>query len=461
MSLLLSSKLKKDNKKPLPKISTLIANTLKISLPAAIETLFIGLIGMADTMMVGNYSTEALSAVAISQQPVMITIAAAIGINAGVIAIISRRKGENNKEAANDCLRQSLIIGFIVSIVMTFIALAIANPLLRLAGAKDETIGLAETYFKIVSLGLIFNYIRFTITAAQRSIGNTRITLITNIIANLVNIFFNYCMIHGNLGFKEMGVQGAAIATLIGNGVAFVIALLSVYRSKGFLSIRIRDNWKINFKTWKNIFTVSSAAFVEQIFMRIGFFVIAKIVNELGTEQTAINAILGNIIALSFNIADGFAIGAAALVGQSLGEKEPNKAFAYGRISQVISVILAITLVIITNVFKVPLASAFSNDSNIINQAVKLLPLAAFVMLPQSIQWVTTGILRGAGDTKYTARTSMISVMIIRPIFSYTLCYIVGLGIIGSWIGMFVDQTIRCVFNNIRFINLKWMKINV
>lgn len=459
MSLLISSKLKSN--KPLPKVSKLISNTLRISLPAAIETLFIGLIGMADTMMVGNYSTQALSAVAISQQPVMITLAASIGINAGVIAIVSRRKGENKKEEANDCLRQSLIIGIIVSIIMTILALTFSRPLLILAGAKEDTIDLAVTYFDTVSMGLIFNYLRLTITSAQRSIGNTHITLITNIIANMVNIFFNYCFIHGNLGFPEYGVFGAAIATDIGNFMAFVIAFLSIYRNKGFLSVKIFDNWKVNLKTWKNLFTVSSGAFVEQVFMRIGFFIIAKIVNDLGTEPTAVNAIISNIISLSFNIADGFAIGASALVGQSLGQKEENKAFAYGRISQIMSVILAVILMLITIFFKHPLASAFSDDNNIIDQAVKILPFASIVMLPQSIQWVTTGVLRGAGDTKYTARTSMLSVMIVRPIFSYTLCYPFGLGIVGSWAGMFVDQTIRCVLNDIRFVNLKWAKINV
>jgi Na+-driven multidrug efflux pump len=90
-----------------------------------------------------------------------------------------------------------------------------------------------------------------------------------------------------------------------------------------------------------------------------------------------------------------------------------------------------------------------------------LLIYSSFVMLPQSIQWVTTGILRGAGDIKYTARNSMISVTLVRPFFAYILCYPLGLGILGSWIGMLIDQSLRTVLNNHRFTRLKWMKIEV
>lgn len=462
MNLLVSSKLRKtDSSIKLPKFSVLLRNTLKISLPAALETFFIGLIGMADTIMVGRFSDKALAAVSICQQPVMITLAASVGINAGIIAIISRRKGENKQEEANHTMRQAIILGSIISAIMTVLALVFARPLLVFAGSKDDTIDYAISYFKIVSLGLFFNYIRIAICAAQRAIGKTNITLITNVSANLINICLNYLLINGHFGFPRLGVSGAAIATVIGNGVAFVIAFISIYHRKGFLSINFKDNWKIDVNEWAHLFSVATGAFIEQLFMRIGFFITAKIVNDLGTEQTSINAIIATIMGISFNITDGFAIGASTLVGHSLGEKDKAKAFAYGRLSQMLSIFVAMIMMLITITFRNELAYVFTTEKYLVNEAGRLLMYTCIIMLPQSIQWVTNGILRGAGDTRYTARSALISIVLIRPVFSYSLVNLFHFGLIGSWAGMLIDQVLRMTLNDVRFESLKWMHIEV
>lgn len=472
MSILTSRKLG-NRAEDLPSTNSLLKRTLSISIPAAMETLFVGLITLADTIMVGSVGKEALAAVSISNQPVFITLAACIGLNAGVIAIISRRHGEGNREGANRTLRQAMLMGIITSLVMSVLAFFLAEPFLLLAGAKSDTIELAKTYFRIVSFALVANYLRLIICSALRACGNTRTTLVTNIVANLVNIFLNYCLIGGNLGFPELGVTGAAIATVTGNVIALVIAFLAVYKRKNsFLSISFLDDWKLDSNTCKSILKISSNAFIEQLFMRIGFFLNAMIINNLGTDRTAANAIINSVIALGFNITDGFSIGASTLVGQSLGEKRVDKAIAYGRLSQIISFFLSFIMISVSIIFREPLSRLFLTDDDIsvVYMAADVMKIAAFVLLPQSLQWVTTGILRGAGDTKYTARSSMISVMIIRPVVSFLLCYPIiigevtiwaGLGLLGAWLGMFIDQALRFILNNARFQNLKWAKINV
>ncbi|MFA7127378.1 MAG: MATE family efflux transporter [Bacilli bacterium] len=451
----------------IPRWQTLLKNILKVSLPAAMELLFITLIGMADTIMVGNYSNASitseasLASVALSQQPIFITIAIASALGVGLTSIISRRKGENRSDEARLYLRQSIMVGFLIGLGMTLFAVFFARPILQFAGAKDDTIDNAVLYFRIVSSIISLNYVRYTISSAQRAIGKTNITLIMNIVANLVNIFFNYVLIYGNLSFPELGIGGAAIATVIGNSVAFIIAFISIFNKKSFIYIRFRDRWRLDPATIQYMFKVSTPAIIEQIFMRIGFFIISKIVNDLGTEQTAINAIIISVVSTSFSVTDGFAIGASSLVGRSLGEKDPAKAFAYGRMSQILSVGLAGGLMIVVISTRNILPTFFSTNESIYGEASRLLTYTSLVMLPQSIQWVTTGILRGAGDIKYTARNSIISVTLVRPFFAYILCYPLGLGILGSWIGMFIDQSLRTVLNNTRFIHLKWMKIQI
>lgn len=445
----------------IPKTKKLIQNILKISLPAALETFLIGLVGLVDTIMVGSLGKEAISSISITQQPVFITLTFCFGLTAGVIAIVSRRHGQNDKEGANKALRQTLVIGLIISGIITILSLLFARQFLLVAGAKNDTIDNATIYFKTVSSILVLNYLRILMLAGQRAAGYTKMTLITNVIANLINVVLNYLLITGKYGFPALGVRGAAIATVLGNFVSFMVAFLSIYRSKRFISIRFKDDWQLDLDTLKSIYFVSLSAFIEQIFMRIGFFLIAVIINNLGTDAVAINAITSSVISLSFNIIDGFAIGAAALVGQSLGEEKPDLSYAYGVLSQMICILVGIVMTISVIIFRAPLSDIFTHDKEIVNQAAKLLLFASIVIMPQSLQWVTTVMLRAAGDSKYTARGSMYSVMIIRPLLSYILCYPLGFGLYGAWAGMFVDQTFRLIFNEVRFLSLEWIKIRL
>lgn len=445
----------------IPPTKKLLKDILQISLPAAAETFLVGLVGLVDTIMVGALGTEAIASVSITQQPVFITLTFCAGLTAGVIAIVSRRHGQKDREGANRALRQTLLIGLMISSVLTILSLLFARPFLLFAGAKGDTIGGSVTYFKIVSSVLVLNYLRILMLAGQRATGNTKMTLITNILANAINIAFNFLLIQGRYGFPALGIAGAAIATVIGNTVAFIVAFFSIYRSKKFISIRFKDDWRIDRETFNSIYFISFNAFIEQIILRIGFFLISLIVNNLGTEAVAVNTITGSVVALSFNIVDGFAIGAAAFIGRNLGEEKPDVAYAYGALSQIICIFIGVSMTILVILFRVPLSRIFSSKEHIVTQSAELLLFASIVIIPQSLQWVTTVMLRAAGDSKYTARGSMYSVMLIRPIFSYVLCYPLGLGLYGAWLGMFIDQTFRLVFNNIRFMKLEWIKIKI
>ncbi|MBO7079941.1 MAG: hypothetical protein J6W64_09055, partial [Bacilli bacterium] len=143
------------------------------------------------------------------------------------------------------------------------------------------------------------------------------------------------------------------------------------------------------------------------------------------------------------------------------GERLPKKAFAYARMCQICSFCLGLIMISLIFIFRVPVSMLFSNEESVIEGASTTLKIAVFVILPQCLQWVTTGALRGAGDVSFTAKTSMLSVAIVRPILSFLLCYPIGLGLLGSWIGMFIDQTIRFTLNNSRLLSLKWVKIKV
>lgn len=466
-SILVNKKIKEQYGNPsLPPTNRILKTMLKVSMPAAIETFLITLIGLLDTVMVSGVGTNALAGVTIAQQPVFMSLVLCMGLNAGVTAIVARRYGEKDQEGAKKTLRQAMIMGLLVSIVVMTLFMLIAEPFLILTGAKQETLPNSTTYLRIVLLSLPFNYLRLIICAAFRASGNTKISLITNVTANLVNLFLNYCLIMGNLGFPRLEVTGAAIATAAGHFVAFLLTIFILRFKKSFIQTKLTDGWKFDKEYSKNIINVSGNAAIEQLFMRLGFYILAVIVNNLGTESVAINAIVQSTISLAFSITDGFAIGASALVGKSLGEKNTPLGFAYGRLSQIVSFIIGIIMVTLIITFRHDVVLLFASEEDVssvyvMEQAAYILIFAVFSIFPQSLQWVTTNCLRGAGDVKFTARTAVISVVIIRPLFTFIFAYPIGLGVLGAWIGTFVDQAIRFTVNNGRFVSLKWSEHKV
>lgn len=445
----------------LPSTKEIYRTAYEMAWPSTIESVLVGIVGLVDTVMVSSLGPGAIAAVGITNQPRLIVLSIIMSLNVGVTAVIARRKGEDNRRDANQVLRQCLILCASLSIVFGMLAFAFARPLLVFAGAGADIIADAVIYFKILMAGMIFNGLSLTINAAQRGAGNTRIAMRTNIAANVVNVVFNYLLINGHLGFPKLGVAGAAIATVLGTAVSFAMALFSLFHRDSFLDIRARGSWRFQPAALKSIFNISSSALVEQLFMRIGFFAYAKIVAGLGTIAFATHQICMNILSLSFTFGDGLAVACSALVGQNLGAKRPDLAMIYGKVGQRIALLISAFLSVVFFTLARPLMSLFTSDAGIIAAGVPLLYLTAVISYAQISNVVMTGCLRGAGDTRYVAIISMISIMIVRPGLSYLLCYPAGLGLLGAWIGVLIDQFLRISASLPRFYSGKWTKIKV
>ena len=257
----------------MPDNRTAYKTVVHIAWPSIMESVFVTLIAAVDTMMVGGIGHHAITAVGITNQPRFILMAMILSLNVGVTAVVARRKGAGDRDAANRSLKQSLLISMGLGLILSVLGILFARPLLLFAGAQEDVIALSVQYFRIIMIGLFFNSLNLTINAAQRGIGNTKISLLTNVAANVINVIFNYFLINGIGFFPELGVKGAAIATVLGNIVAFFMALRSVFRKSCFLNLQTKTSWRFDRRTIGSVLNVSSSAMVEQVFLRIGFFV--------------------------------------------------------------------------------------------------------------------------------------------------------------------------------------------
>jgi putative MATE family efflux protein len=445
----------------LPTSRVAYSNFYKIAWPSASEALLVALIGAIDTIMVGTLGEGAIAAVGITNQPKFILLAVIFSLNTGIIAVTARRKGQDNRDDANRTIRAGILFSLCSSLLMSVLGYLFAKPILLFAGADSSYLNDAMDYFKVIMYCLPFQALNLTINAAQRGCGKTKVSMYSNIISNLINIPFNYLLINGIWIFPKLGVKGAAIATLLGTIAAFLISLSTLCKKSGYLTFHHKIGWAIRKETTNAILKVSSSAFVEQVFMRIGFLAYAAIVARLGTTPYATHLICMNILTLSFCFGDGLSIAASALVGQNLGAKRPDLSIIYGKTGQRLAFMFSCFIFLIFLFGRTFLVSLFSDDATIIVLGANVMILAALGTHFQTSQVVLSGCLRGAGDTAYVAMTSLISVALVRPLLTYLLCFPLGLGVYGAWVALLVDQAFRFVTSYHRFSNGKWTTISL
>lgn len=436
-------------------------NAIDMAWPSAIESVLIGLVSVIATMMVSSLGPSAIAAVGITNQPKFILLAVIFSLNVGVTAIVARRRGARDREGANRCLRQALVISVSLAAILSVIGFTFARPMLLFAGAQPDVIDYAVNYFRFTSIANFFTSVSLTINAAQRGSGNTKISMRTNIVANIINVIVNYLLINGNFGFPKLGIIGAGMATLLGSIAAFCMSLRSITRPDGFLYMTLKSNWKLDKETVKGIAGISSSSFIEQICMRVGFLVTTMLVASLGTIAFATHQICMNIVNLSFTFGDGLGIGSSALVGQNLGAKRPDLATIYSKTIQRIALTIGAILFVFFIIGRHLLVGLFTDDISIIKMGGQILIIVAMMSPLQTVSVVIGGTLRGAGDTKFVAYSSLISIGIVRPLTTWLFCYPLGFGILGAWFAFMTDQCLRLLINSWRFKTGKWTNIRI
>jgi len=445
----------------IPTSKEVYKNAYEMAWPSALEAVLVQLIASVDLIMVGGLGAVAIAAVGITSQPKFILLSVIFSLNIGVTVVVSRRKGEGDENAANKTLRQAIVISAMLAFILSILGYCFSRPLLLFAGAQSDVIDSSVIFFKIICIGNFFTSLSLTINAAQRGVGNTKISLRTNVVANIVNLIFNYLLINGRLGFPALGVTGSGIATAIGNFVGFAMSLRSVANVHGFLHISRKDSFKLEKETVASILNISSSAFIEQVFMRIGFFMTNKLIAGLGTVAFATHQICMNILNISFAFGDGLGIASSALIGQSLGARRSDMALVYGKTLQRIAQVIGTLFVIIFIVGRRFFISLFTTDLEVITMGAIIMILIAVTSPIQTSQVVITGCLRGAGDTKFVAVTSFLSIGLVRPVATWLFCYTLGFGVVGAWYAFATDQSLRLLINYTRFKKGKWTKIKV
>ncbi len=444
-----------------PSDRQIIKDALTVAWPSVLESFFVNLAGVVDTIMVGSLGSYAIAAVDLTTQPKFLGLAIFLSMNVAVSAIVARRKGAGDRESANRVVRMALLVTLLLTALISVIFVVFASPIVALVGSQPDTHDYAVEYLRIIMGCQVFSTVSLVLNAAQRGAGNTRIAMITNLISNVVNVIFNYLLIGGNFGFPALGVRGAAIATVLGTVCACVLSIVSVLRKSSFVCLRCVKGWVADRLSIKSMGNVWSSSLVEQVCLRIGFLLFSMTVARLGTTELAAHQIGMNMMSMSFSFGDGFSVASVTLIGQSLGRQRPDMAKIYGNVCQKTGFLCACVVSTIYFIFGKDIFVLYTNDPVILNYGEMIMRILSVILFMQIEQVVLFGCLRGAGDTRFTALVSLISVTFIRPGISWLLCYPLGLGLMGAWLGTACDQFVRFLLTFFRFRKGNWTKLKL
>ena len=436
----------------------MISEILKLALPAVGEMILYMMIWVFDTIMIGQHSGQlGVSAVGLSSEIIytFFNILIAMGVSISVTSIVSRSLGARDREKANEISNIAIKLGILLGILLSFSFFFFAEEILKLAGADDKVISLGKPYLEICSFGVFFNILTNIFNGVYRGCKNTKTPLYGAAVMNIVNISFDYILIFGKFGAPELGVKGAAIATVMGIISAFLFSITQLKRLPFKLSLK--SSSKIN--NLKELISLGIPSACQEAAFSINRLINVSIIMGLGSLAFAANQITITIESISFMPGWGFAIALTTLAGHSIGEKNYEKTIKYIYNTIFLSTITMGITALIFYFFPDHLIELFINKSEeeVIKLGISCLTIAAIEQIPMSIAMSIEGAMKGIGDTKTPFKVVLVTNWLIRLPLVYYFLYLHRYPVTTFWKITAFQWTIEAII--IFFIfELKWKK---
>lgn len=435
----------------------------ELALPALLELLMATLFGMVDMIMVGHTPNSAagITAIGLTNQPMFMGLAAFQALTVGSTAVVAWSIGANRPEEANKSTFVTITMTAVLGAVVSFIGYMLSEEIYRFMGAEPQVIEIGMGYMQVVMGGIIFQSVSMGIAGILRGAGDSKTPMTVNLFANVLNVLGNYVLIFGKLGFPVMGVTGAGISTTLSRAVATVIFMYIVLRGEKVIKLDIRNNHTFDLALAKRIITIGLPAAGEQLVLRGGQIMYARVVAGLGTDVYAAHQIAINIFGLSFCPGQAYGMAATTLTGQSLGARHPDMAEKYTYEARRQGMYIAIAVALVFLFFGRQIAMLYSDDPQVISQSAIALMIIALVQPMQSTQFILSGSLRGAGDTKWPLYSTLIGMWGFRVVLAHVFINYSGWGIAGAWIATACDQLMRSIVIQLRYKSGRWKRVRM
>jgi putative MATE family efflux protein len=407
-------------------------------------------------LMVGTISSAALAAVGMSMQFMMIINVLMTLYVVGANALISRFIGQGRKRRASALLYALVIFAVVLSIFVSIGGYFGSSAIYALMGAQSDVVALGGVYFKILSLGIVVIFIDNLLYNALSAAGDTKSSLYIKLLSAFINAGLNYVLIFGHFGFPAMGIEGAAIATVIAytfNVVAYYVLIKKMNSKLDFLPI-------VRVKDLRRVWNVGWGAALDRGISSMSFLFFVSIITAYGTAELAGYQVGLRIEGIAFMPGFGFAIAGMALVGQNIGARSFDKAYNMGVISGRIAYMFMGSVGVLLILVPEFLVGFFTHDALTVAVASKYLILVGLAQIPLAIMFVYSAALRGAGATKTTLKINVLSLWFLRVIPSY-IAYQMGYEIVAIFVIMNVETLIKGIIYWYIYQKRSWLYTKV
>ncbi|SHE34868.1 putative efflux protein, MATE family [Caldanaerobius fijiensis DSM 17918] len=446
-------------------------DVLNLTIPIITEQTFVMSMGVINTIMASRLGKEAVSAIGMVDSINNIFIAFFSALAVGGTVVVAQYIGQGNVKYANESAKQAIYSGTLLSLIITTVMWIFRRYMITLlfGSAELSVINNANIYMTITLLTYPLISLQLIASGVLRGAGDTKTPMKITIIMNIINVILSYLLIYGlriNLLFLHMffvglGVRGAALGIASARIVGTVAIMLVLIRGSKIIKLTQMQRFKLNTILLKSIFNIGIPASIESLLFNGGKLITQIYIVDMGTISIAANYIAGSVAGLLNIPGSALSIAATTIVGQDMGKGNSDEA----KDSMWYLTKLSTLCLTILGAFSFPLAkmlvSLYTQNNDIIILAATLLKWNAVWLPVWSLAFVLPAGLKGAGDAKYTMVTSIIGMWVFRITLGYILGIPLKMGVVGVWLGMFIDWLIRGILYYIRLQNGKWKEHTV
>lgn len=431
-----------------------------LAIPMTLEMIMESLFAIVDIFFVSKIGVNAIAVVGLTESMLTITYSLGWGLAMGTTAMVARRVGEQDIKGASIAAVQSIYLALIISIPIMIAGVFYSENLLRLMGASESLIAEGLGYTKIALSSNLIVILIFLINGIFRGAGDATLAMRTLMIANGLNIVLDPLFIFGIGPFPELGIEGAALATVMGRTLGIVYQLYHLSKGKGLIKIH-KYNWQFEPKIVFRLIKLSSGVTAQFIIASASWIFLMRIMSTFGSAALAGYTVAIRIVIFTLLPAWGFSNAAATMVGQNLGANQPERAEKSVWRTGYFNMLFMGGVMILFFAFGNNIAAFFSSEPEVVNNASECLRIFATGYLFYAFGMVLVQSFNGAGDTKTPTIMNLFIFWMLQIPLAYSLAILLNVGSTGVYYSIVIAESTFSVVGYFLFKRGKWKTVKV
>ncbi len=430
-----------------------------LAAPVVLQSMITIMVNMLDTMMLGRYGEIQLSGSSLANSFVAIHQILCMGIGGGAAVLTAQYWGAENREAVRKTTVLMVRISMVFSLTFFLAALLLPREIMRIYTSDSEVLDAGAVYLRIVAPTFILTGLSQTLTIVLRSVREVRLPLINSVVSFFSNLFFNWILIFGKLGFPEMQIRGAALATVIARLIETAILLFYLFRRDQRIGLRLRHLTEKCGEYLPEYWRYSAPVVLSDFLLGLGNSAVSMIMGHMSASFVAANSIVAMVVRLSTVMNQGFANSGSIMTGNTLGEGDVERARNQGFTFLFMSVILGLAASGIILLISPAVISVYQINEETRRIAFLLMESVAVTVVFQATQsMLTKGVLRGGGDTRFLVFGDILFMWLLSIPLGYLSAFVWNLNPFWIYFFMKIDYIIKTIWCCFRMKGNKWVR---